>query len=467
VTVHHSSRLATVALALMLLSPVGAAAQQPAATLTLDDAIRLARINNPGYLARTTDARDADWAVRSAYASLLPGATVSTTFGYQGSGTPRFGSFTGGDFGLARTPGYLTSGYTIGLNYQLSGATVLAPTREQASRRAVMAGIEAAAFNLDALVTRQYLAVLQAQDGLTLAQQELERARDVRRLAAARVAVGEAIPLEAMQAEVQEGRAEVALLQAQNQVDTERLRLIETLGIDIDDELVLTSTFVVEPLPWTQDDLLAAAVASHPQLRAARAVRDASDTGVRIARSAYLPTLNMSAGRTGFARQATDSDFLINQARRQSAEAQQSCGLLNLISAGLSSPLPNTPADCSVFALTADMEAQIRASNNVFPFNYTRDPFTLNVQISLPIFQGLQRERQLEAARVAAQDARHNLRAEELRLRTEVATAYRTAQTALRSVQLEERNRALASARRHFSTCRKPRRSRRAPTART
>jgi outer membrane protein len=429
---------------LTILVPGNAGAQEGRATLSLDEAIRLARANNPDYLARTTDAINADWAVRAAYGALLPGASANTSFQYQASGTPRFGSFTGGDFGLSETPAYYISGYSLGVNYHLSGATLLSPAREQANRRMTEAGIEAAAYNLEAQVTFQYLAVLRAQDGARLAEQELERARDTRRLADANVAVGRSIPLESMQAEVQEGRAAVALLQAQNLVETERLRLIQTLGIDIDRALELTSEFPIRHLPWTQDALVAAALDAHPQLRAARAAVDASTRGVRVARSAYLPTIDVSAGWSGFTRQVANEDHLIRQARDQSANAQQQCQLLNQISAGLSQPLPNTPADCSIFALSAEDETRILSRNNTFPFNFTRDPLGVQLRISLPIFQGLGRERNVEAARVAARNADYRVRAEELRLRTEVGTAFLNARTASRSVELEQRNRELA-----------------------
>ena len=65
-----------------------------------------------------------------------------------------------------------------------------------------------------------------------------------------------------------------------------------------------------------------------------------------------------------------------------------------------------------------------------------------------PIAADLQRlrgERRVEAARVAADDARLRLRAEELRLKTQVATAHSSLEAAYRAVTLEERNRELAA----------------------
>jgi outer membrane protein len=426
---------------ILLLCAAGPAAAQ---TLTLDEAIALARRNNPDFQAQRTDAIVADWNVRAAVAALLPGATASTTFQYQGSGTQRFGTFTGGDFGLTGTPSYLISNYAIGLNYQLSGQALLAPARERANRRAIEAAIDAAGFNLDAQVTRQYLAVARAQDAVTLARRELERAEDTRRLAQARVDVGAAIPMEVMQADVQRGRAEVALLQAETEAQTSRLRLAQVLGTELDPAVGLAADFPIAPLDWSQDDLVAAARTAHPQMVAAQAAQSAADQSVRMARSAYLPTLDISTGLSGYARQSTNEQYLVDQARARVQEQQFQCELLNRISDGLSEPLPGMPVNCSQFSLSPDQEAAIRSGNSVFPFNFTRDPVGVSLRISLPLFQGLNRERQIEAARVSAQDARYRLQSEEMRLRTEVSTAYLNATTAQRSVELELRNRDLS-----------------------
>jgi outer membrane protein len=69
---------------------------------------------------------------------------------------------------------------------------------------------------------------------------------------------------------------------------------------------------------------------------------------------------------------------------------------------------------------------------------------SVGLQVSIPIFNGFARERQVAQANQAADDAEHDRRAEELRLRTAVTQAYDNLGAAYRIVQLEERNRALA-----------------------
>lgn len=430
-----------VAVALLLSAPV--AAQQPP-TLTLEEALDLARRNNPDYLAASNDAGTADWAVREAYGALLPGASASGSLAWQDAGTQRFGIFTGEDLGIQTSTAYYSSSYSLGLNYRLSGSTLLAPGREKALRRATEAGIEASRLSLETNVIARYLAVLRAQEGVTLARQELARAEENVRLAEARVAVGAAIPMEVKQAQVERGRTQVALLQAENAVRSERLRLGQAIGVPLEQDITLTTSFTVTDIPWQPAQLVDMALSANPQLLAARANERAADTGIDMARSAYLPSLSLSAGFSGYTRQAANENFLIAQARSQAQSQRENCEFLNTISAGLTSPLPGRPADCSAFTLTPAQEARIRSENSVFPFDFTREPLSASLQISLPVFQGFTRERQVEEARAAAADARYRLRAEELRIRTDVNTAYGNLITARQSVDLEETNRDLA-----------------------
>jgi outer membrane protein len=219
---------------------------------------------------------------------------------------------------------------------------------------------------------------------------------------------------------------------------------MQGLGLDMNADVELTTQFAIADIPWTQEELINAALQAHPNLLAARANQKASDAGVKMARSAYLPTLNMSAGVSGYTREAGSTSSLITQAQQSAVAAREQCEFFNAVAAGSSGPIPGYPQNCPSGVLTPDVERQIISSNNVFPFNYTREPFAAQLQLSLPIFSGFSRERQVEQAKADAADARYQLRGEELRLRADVATAYLNATTAKQSVALEERNKDLA-----------------------
>ena len=419
-----------------------ARAQTPT-TLSLEEALDLARRNNPAFLQQKNDAAVAQWTTREAYGSLLPTSAVSGGLSYQAGGQQRFGVFSGSDLGITETPDYYFSDYSIGLNYRLSGATLFGIGQARSNESAVDARIEASEFALTAAVTRQYLAVLLAQDAVALAEQELTRAEENFKLASARVSVGAAIPLDEKQAAVERGRAEVALLQAQNARVAERLRLSEQIGIELPADVQLVSKFEVAELNTTKEALLQRAMQRHPNLRALQAGERAANAGVRMARSSYFPTVSFSMGWSGYTRQSGDDAFLIAQTRDRIAGARQECEFTNEVFRRLADPLPTR--DCSGLVFTPAMEQQILAENDAFPFEFTKQPFGAQMSVSLPIFSGFARERQVESAKVAAADARHQLRAEELRLKTEIERAYATVETALRSVALEERTRELAA----------------------
>jgi len=432
-------RAGILACTLALLAPAPLAGQSDTLRLSLDRAMELARAENPAYLATRNDREIADWEVREAYGQLFPSASIGSTFSWQAAGEQRFGSLT-----LAQDlPAYYLSSYDIGVSYQLNGTTLLAPSAARARRTATDAQIRAAEMSLVAAVTRAYLEVLRSAEGELLAAQQLERARFNLRLARAQQEVGAVTQLDVRQAEVQVGRAEVALLQATNALDTARLRLLQQIGLDPDRPVALTTAFELKELTWDRDALLATALERNPQLRARTAILDASRVQVQQARSAYLPTLSARAGITGYTRQATNTGSLIAQAQARVAEQVEQCVVLNQLYRRLADPLPTR--DCTMLAFTDAQRNQIVAQNEAFPFDFTRQPASASISLSLPLFQGLSRERQLEAARVQRSDAELQVREQQLALTADLTIALRAVATAYRSAEIEARNRGVAA----------------------
>jgi outer membrane protein len=437
--VRAMGRVMAAALALAA-GAVGAAAQVQTATLTLEEAIDLARRSNPQYRMAVNDGVDADWAAREAYGSFLPSLTVSNSFSYQASGTPRLGNLSAAEFGLSRTPEYYFSDYRVQLGLSVSGGSFFRAAQARANAHAVDARIEAAGFDLEGSVTRQYLAALRARDALLIAQSAVESAAGAMRLVDARASVGAATRLDVTQAQVDLGRAEVGLVQAENDWDAERLRLMQTIGVVFEGDYELTSRFEVFAPEWDVEALTDMALRGHPQLNAARRSEDAARAAARAARMQYLPSLSMGGAWSGYVRRAGDDGYLLTQARNQAQNRIDQCELMNRISAGLTQPLPDRPDDCARFALDAADEAAILAQNREFPFRYATSPASFALTVSLPIIDGFTRERNVQTARAAAEDARYQRRAEELARRTEVATVLGSLRTAYRTVRIEERN---------------------------
>jgi outer membrane protein len=252
-------------------------------------------------------------------------------------------------------------------------------------------------------------------------------------------------PTDGKQAEVEEGRARVALLEAESLHRTEKLRLVEQLGVQNEGDFELVSEFEVFTPTWTRDELIDRSMAIHPRLRAYQAQESAGKAGVRRAWSSYFPNLYLQATWSGRAREIGDTDYLLEQYRSGVAGSQENCLFWNQVSNGLSSPLDGYPRDCGAILPNPETEALILSNNDVFPFSFRKEPLSLYVQVSFPIFQGFLRQRQVAEARAVADDARHTLRSEELRLQTAVTQAFDELLTALEVVEIEERNREVAT----------------------
>lgn len=428
-----------------LLSGVPLAGQEPApASLTLDRAVELALRNNPAHLATRNDRRVADWDIRSAYGSLLPSFDIGSSISWQGPGEQRFGSLTTEQLGFGDQPSFYFSSYSLGLSYTIDGATLMAPGEARARRDATGARIRSSAAGLTQAVTAAYLEVLRQDEEVRLARQELERARANLRLATGQRDVGSATELDVSRARIEVGRAEVAILRAENGAHTSRVALHRQLGTSPPEGEPVTLTTELELFepPWTEEDLYAEALEHNPGLSELRATRNAADRQVGIARSAYLPRISLQAGLSGFSRGATNPSFFVEQARRQRGQQIEQCEALNMLFTRLDDPLPTQ--DCSTFELDDEDAAQIRDEYDSFPFGFTDQPTQASLTVSIPIFQGLGRQRELEAAKVEREDTRYRIQEQELVLRADIASGLAAVRTARESARIEAENQQVA-----------------------
>src|SRR3954468_1827985 len=249
--------LVLAAFAAILAAPAAALSQDVAAVpasgapLTLDDAISLARRNNPTYLSVVNNRRTADAAVRSARGAFLPSADASFGARYQQGGTQIFNGLN-----FSNSSATQQSSYSLDLNYRINSATFVQPKAAVANRDAVDADIAGSSEQLRAGVTQQYLSVLQAQAQSALQDTLVKTAETQLELAQAKVAVGSGTSLDIRRAEVALGQQQVARLTARNNVEIEKLRLFQQMGVAQPDGVVLTTDFPINPPDVSIDALL-------------------------------------------------------------------------------------------------------------------------------------------------------------------------------------------------------------------
>jgi len=408
-------------------------------SLTLADAVDIARYYNPALRQVANDLVGSRWGVRNAYASFVPGVYLNGSMGYRGAGSQ---TFLTSEF--VQQSSTIGSSYGINLSLQVSGRTLFQPSVANAQNRAAEANLTGAEINLESSVRGQYLAVLEAEAQVGLAESQVTRNEEFLRLAQARYDVGQNTLLDVRQAQVARGESEVALLQARQRVTVEKLRLFETMGVPAPTDLsgvTLVDSFPVTEPTWQLEDLLDEAVAANPGLVVRRAQESAARASERAAKSTWLPTLSFSAGWSGFTQQYRNIDPLIASAQASAAQSVTQCEYVNQWLVNPGGPL----ADCASLAFTPADEQQIRDQNNVFPFSFTTQPFSASLSISLPVFTQFQRPLEIAQASAQTEDAAEAVRALELTVRTDVSQAYYGLQAAYEAIGIQADNRVAAA----------------------
>ena len=425
------------ALALVSVAPLARAqttttSPSAGAVLTLDEAINLARRNNPVFLSQASNRRTADAAVRSARGALLPSADASFGTRYQQGGQQVFNGLS-----FSNSSDAVQSSYGLNLNYRVNTATFVTPKAAVANREAVDADITGSSEQLRAAVTQQYLTVLQAQARAALQDTLVNTAESQLELAKAKLAVGMGTSLDIRRAEVALGQSQVALLTARNNVEVEKLRLFQQLGVPQPEGVQLTTDFPVNPPTFSIDSLLDLARRQNPAVLALRSRERAAALNIKVAKAAYTPTLNLSTGWGGNSYQYTNSDYLVDQARGSVMGQLANC----LVQDSIRTRVGLGSSNCnSRYVFTDAQAAAIRSSNDQFPFKFERSPLAFTASLSLPVFDNFNREERVQRASVERDAAAYNVKAKELAMTADVTQAYLTLKTAAQTVALQTQN---------------------------
>jgi outer membrane protein len=302
---------------------------QSAASLTLDEAISLARRNNPLYLQTVNQRRSADAQKRTAFAFLLPSVNANASGRYQESGQ----QFVSG-VALANNSDLRQSSYGLSVNYTINSDILFAPRQASANQDAAEADVTGQTEFLRAAVTQQYLLVLQSQARAALQDTLVQVAKAQLELAKAKQDAGSGTILEVRRAEVAHGQAEVAQIQAKNNAEVEMLRLFQQLGVSQPENVTLTTRFTITPVNFRVDSLLEVAQARNPGLVALRYRERAANLTVHGARGRYLPTFNLSTSWGGQSQQFVNEGALIRSDSLSTARSFSSCSSFDSIRVG-------------------------------------------------------------------------------------------------------------------------------------
>ena len=218
-----------------------AQSSQPASTLTLDEAISIARQNNPLYLTTANERKSADAQVRQAYGALLPSSNAQ--FYRLPAGRPNLRATASRSL-AGRLRISSQSQYYLGLNYRLNAADARAASGGAGESHAADADITGAAEMLRSTVTQQYITALAPK------RAPVSRTRSFRcsvRISSSRrpVAVGADNISTVRRAEVTLGQAEVRRSRSTIRRSVEKVRALSADGRAAERNVKLTTQFAI------------------------------------------------------------------------------------------------------------------------------------------------------------------------------------------------------------------------------
>lgn len=292
---------------LLVAAPLRAQGTADADTLALSlpRALAIGQERNPQVeqaAYRRSAAATGAW---SAYGALLP------RFGFQGQ-AQRFGagSFTivGAEF---QTPETYTTVYQWDFTHSLldAGRDLFRIRSARSLAQRAIATYDLEWWQTRGEIERQYLEARRREALADQTAREIDRRAQHLRLAEARYEVGVVTRSDVLQARLAMSQGEVEQLRARQQAEEARLALRRLLGGALPPApLRLTSEFMVFP-PNYDVEALVAAVPAHPLLREVEAQEEADAAGLWIARSGYLPRLQLQYSLTGNVADTSDFEF--------------------------------------------------------------------------------------------------------------------------------------------------------------
>jgi outer membrane protein len=375
----------------MLVLALALALQQQ---LSLEDAIKTARTNNPSFQKSLNDVEVAEADVRQRWGGFLP--SVSADLRFNGFNSSRV---TGeNDYGEpVRLPNAVdikgsSAQQGVGLSMTLfDGGGVLRELKAaKAQVAASNARIQGDVLRLQGEVTRQYYRALRADKLIEVEKQLLASAQERLQRTEALLRVAGSSPVDVLGARAEVASQEQSLARAEADARKELLVLQELLGVPGDVAYQLTSDLPapLDPKSLSLHDLVQRAVNGAPDVLAAQASARAADQQASAARTRRLPSISATAGY------------------------------------GRSMSL-------SSYDALWELDPQNRA-------------FNFGVSASVPLFSGFQTTAAIARADATREDARQDTRIATLRAERQVRTAFIDVTNAHKLLELAERKAALS-----------------------
>ena len=281
--------------------------------LSLREALDIGLQRNPQVLTAGFNRSAAGAGMWDAYGNFLPRISFSGQVQRVDQGT--FVLF-GREFD---SPQSYNTGYSWDLTHSLldAGRDLFRLRSARANVDQAIAGYDLQSLTTATQIETQYLEARRQQALVDQARLEVDRRGQQLALAQGRYDVGSVTRSDVLLAQLDQNRAQVGVLQADQRLEEARLGLRRLLGGALPDRpLELTTAFHVFRPAYEVEDLVARALRDHPSLRESRAQQQADAAQLWMARTAYLPSLQL---QYSIQRTAADTiDFVFSDFAEQS-----------------------------------------------------------------------------------------------------------------------------------------------------
>ncbi len=256
----------------------------------LDDAIERALIRSPDLAQANASLNNARTDDKVSLGDLFP--TLNASAGSSMASTSRF------DPNTDRVVSGSANSYNAGLS---SNFTIFEGGRRFSERTRTRTGLEAATANLEdrrfqvRLQTKQlFFGALEQAELVDVARSRLDQALQSLELVRRRAELGVATTSDSLRARLEWVNSQQAVLQAETIAQAARFALGRQVGVP--GPVVPEPPADLDPtaLGFTREEAVAEAETSSPSVRAAAASEQSSAASVRSAKSAWLPSLNLT-----------------------------------------------------------------------------------------------------------------------------------------------------------------------------
>ena len=264
--------------------------------VTLEDAVARAIERSPETVAAEGGVRVARASRLSAYGSFLPRISADASAAL--SSAERF------DPATSTTDLAERDSYSAGLSASWDVFTGLRRGAELAQARAQLDSAEATTveqrFAVAFAVERAFFDVLRNEELLEVSAARAQRAVEGRAAAARRASVGSATRSDVLRSQLELNQARESMLELRAARRAAAFALGRLVGADGPAGAKREGALEARPLSATDEEILDAMVARAPEVRLAAAGLRSAEAAVAAARSAYSPSIGVSAGHDWF-----------------------------------------------------------------------------------------------------------------------------------------------------------------------